>query len=122
MYTGAPCSGRKRRRVDAKVANQGRRNRLLRLCREDRCGPLWEQRFKSVLVEGSQDALLTMAAYIDLNPVRARLVADPQDYRYSGYVEAMGGAKEAREGLRHLMQTVAEGGRISRGQTYRLHR
>ena len=29
--------------------------------REGRNGPLWEQRFKSVLVEGSQNALLTMA-------------------------------------------------------------
>ena len=28
---------------------------------EGRKGPLWEQRFKSVLVEGSQNALLTMA-------------------------------------------------------------
>ena len=31
--------------------------------REGRRGPLWEQRFKSVLVEASEDALLTMAAY-----------------------------------------------------------
>ena len=50
-----------------------------------RTGTLWEQRFKSVLVEGAGDVVATMAAYIDLNPVRARLVADPQDYRWSGY-------------------------------------
>lgn len=30
-------------------------------------------------------ALLTMAAYIDLNAVRAGIVADPKDYRYCGY-------------------------------------
>ena len=33
-------------------------------------------RFKSVLVAGSGDALRTMAAYIDLNPVRAKLLTD----------------------------------------------
>ena len=48
--------------------------------REGRCGPLWEQRFKSILVERSEDALLTIAAYIDLNPVRAGMVSDPKDW------------------------------------------
>ena len=50
-----------------------------------RCGTLWEDRFKSVLVEGAGVALATMAAYIDLNPVRAKIVEDPKDYRWSGY-------------------------------------
>ena len=45
--------------------------------RHRRKGTLWEERFKSVLVEGSHQVLATMAAYIDLNPVRARLVEDP---------------------------------------------
>ena len=91
--------------------------------REDRSGPLWEQRFKSILVERSEQALSTMSAYIDLNPVRAGLVSDPKDYRYSGYGEALGGGKEARQGLRHLMQ-VTRGGRVSWGRTqaaYRRH-
>ncbi|MGA1658363.1 MAG: transposase, partial [Ilumatobacteraceae bacterium] len=39
--------------------------------RNARKGTLWEDRFKSVLVEGEGDALVTMAAYIELNPVRA---------------------------------------------------
>ena len=38
--------------------------------RHKRTGKLWEQRFKSVIVE-SGTAARTMAAYIDLNPVRA---------------------------------------------------
>ena len=83
--------------------------------REGRRGPLWEQRFKSVLVERSEDALLTMAAYIDLNPVRAGMVSDPKDYRYSGYGAAMGGSTEARHGLHRLMQ-AALGGRLSWGK------
>ena len=38
-----------------------------------RSGTLWEERFKSVIVE-SGVAARTMAAYIDLNPVRAGMV------------------------------------------------
>jgi len=34
-------------------------------------GTLWEDTYQSVLVEDSERALMTMAAYIDLNPVRA---------------------------------------------------
>jgi putative transposase len=64
-----------------------------------RTGTLWEERFKSVLVENGESAKAIVAAYIDLNPVRAKLVADPKDYRWSGYGEACGGSKVAREGL-----------------------
>ncbi len=32
-----------------------------------RVGTLWEERYKSVLIEDSEAALLTVAAYIDLN-------------------------------------------------------
>jgi REP element-mobilizing transposase RayT len=71
--------------------------------KHDRCGTLWEDRFKSVLVE-SGIAARTMAAYIDLNPVRAGIAKDPADYRWSSYGEAVGGGprgngKKAREGL-----------------------
>ena len=71
--------------------------------RHKRTGTLWEQRFKSVIVEGGT-AARTMAAYIDLNPVRAGMVADPAEYRWSSYGEAIGGGrkgngKRAREGL-----------------------
>lgn len=68
-----------------------------------RRGTLWEERFKSVIVEDGE-AARTMAAYIDLNPVRAGMVQDPADYRWSSYGEAIGGAgkgngRKAREGL-----------------------
>jgi len=68
-----------------------------------RSGTLWEGRYKSVIVE-SGIAARTMAAYIDLNPVRAGMVTDPADYRWSSYGEAVGGGakgngKKAREGL-----------------------
>src|SRR4030095_6756796 len=64
-----------------------------------RKGTLWEERFKSVLVEGTPEALSTIAAYIDLNPVRAGIVEDPKDYRWSGYGTAMGGVQRANEGV-----------------------
>lgn len=63
-----------------------------------RRGTLWMDRFKSVLVEG-EAALATMAAYIDLNPVRAGIIDDPMHYEWSGYGEAMGGSRRARRGL-----------------------
>jgi len=68
-----------------------------------RTGNLWEDAFKSVIVEDGV-AAKTIAAYIDLNPVRAGIVKDPADYRWSGYGEAIGGGakgngKKARAGL-----------------------
>lgn len=67
--------------------------------RHKRTGTLWEERFKSVLVENGARAKATVAAYIDLNPVRSNSVADPKDYRWSGYGEACGGNALARDGL-----------------------
>jgi REP element-mobilizing transposase RayT len=68
----------------------------------NRRGTLWMDRFKSVLVEGQGNPLQTMAAYIDLNPVRADLVEDPKDYRFCGYAEAVAGNKQANDGLRMI--------------------
>ena len=64
-----------------------------------RYGTLWADRFKSVLVEAEVRALATVAAYIDLNAVRAGLVEDPAAYRWCGYGEAMAGAMRARSGM-----------------------
>lgn len=52
-----------------------------------------------MLVENGESAKAAVAAYIDLNPVRAKIVADPKDYRWNGYGEACAGGKQAREGL-----------------------
>lgn len=66
----------------------------------DRFGTLWADRFRSTLIEECRrEALLTVAAYIDLNPVRASLVSDPKDYRWSGYGAAAAGHWRARVGL-----------------------
>jgi REP element-mobilizing transposase RayT len=73
-----------------------------------RAGRLWEDRFKSVIVEDGM-AAKTISAYIDLNPVRAGMVKDPADYRWSSYGEAIGGGskgngKTARAGLVRALQ------------------
>ncbi len=53
--------------------------------RNDRAGTLWEGRFKSVLVEGTGQTLSTMAAYIDLNPVRAGIVKESALKKHVNY-------------------------------------
>jgi len=75
-----------------------------------RSGTIWDGRFKSVMVEpmvermseSRSGMLSTVAAYIDLNPVRARMVTDPAKYRWSGYAAALGGCGSARAGLERL--------------------
>lgn len=76
--------------------------------KHSRKGTLWEERFKSVIVECGT-AARTIAAYIDLNPVRAGMVEDPADYRWSSYGEALGGGtkgngKKAKSGLIRAIQ------------------
>jgi len=67
-----------------------------------RKGTLWEERFKSTLVESGL-AARTVAGYIDLNPVRVRIAKEPEDYRWCSFAEAVAGKKRAREGLQRVM-------------------
>ncbi len=49
-----------------------------------RTGTLWEGRHRASLVQ-SDKYLLTCMRYIELNPVRARMVDRPEEYRWSSY-------------------------------------
>lgn len=49
-----------------------------------RSGTLWEGRYKASLIE-SERYFLACMRYIDLNPVRARMVAHAEDYCWSSY-------------------------------------
>lgn len=49
-----------------------------------RTGTLWEGRYKATLID-SEVYLLTCMRYIELNPVRANMVAQPSDYPWSSY-------------------------------------
>ena len=82
-----------------------------------RTGVLWEGRYRSVIVTDEGRALRTMAAYIDLNPVRAGLCQDPGEYRWSGYAEAMAGKEESLEGVAAIVgETAAPTGASRSGE------
>lgn len=49
-----------------------------------RTGTLWEGRYKAALVE-TEAYLFTCLRYIELNPVRAQMVAAPVEYRWSSH-------------------------------------
>jgi putative transposase len=57
--------------------------------RHQRSGTLWEGRYRSTLIQ-TERYLLACMAYIDLNPVRAGLVADPADYPWSSHQHYIG--------------------------------
>jgi putative transposase len=60
------------------------RNRL-----EGRTGTLWESRYKSSVVQ-TDAYLLACSRYIELNPVRAGMVASPADFIWSSYRTRIG--------------------------------
>ena len=71
-------------RVPGVLISLGRRyvqhvNRVYR-----RTGTLWDSRYKSSLVQSGRH-LLACQRYIELNPVRAGMVADPADYPWTSY-------------------------------------
>lgn len=56
---------------------------------QKRTGTLWEGRYKSTLIQAER-YLLACMAYIDLNPVRAGLVLQAQDYPWSSHGHYLG--------------------------------
>ena len=50
----------------------------------ERTGTLWEGRYKATLID-SENYLLTCSRYIELNPVRAKMVDRPSAYPWSSY-------------------------------------
>jgi len=93
-----------------------------------RKGFFWSDRFKSVIVDNGE-TLINCLAYIDLNPVRARIVKKPEEYRWCslgyhlqrknekeflsldfGLMEF--GVKDKTERLRYYRRFVYEKGRV----------
>ena len=54
-----------------------------------RTGTLWEGRYKSTLIQ-TERYLLACMAYIDLNPVRAAIAVQAQDYAWSSHAHYIG--------------------------------
>ena len=57
--------------------------------RHARTGTLWEGRYRSTVLEPER-CLLPCMVYLDLNPVRAGLVAQPADYAWSSHAHWLG--------------------------------
>ena len=57
--------------------------------RHQRTGTLWEGRYRSNLIQAER-YLLACMVYMDLNPVRAGMVADPADYFWSSHQHYIG--------------------------------
>lgn len=72
--------------------------------KHDNEGTIWAARYKSLLVEDSVESLTRVAAYLDLNPVRANLVQDPKEYRWCGYAAALGGNRLMRFAVTQLFR------------------
>lgn len=56
---------------------------------EKRTGSLWEGRYKSSPIQ-KDEYMLPCVRYIEMNPVRASIVAAPRDYKWSSYHERLG--------------------------------
>ena len=57
--------------------------------RHGRTGTLWEGRYRSTVIEAER-YLLACMAYIELNPVRAGMVAAPADFAWSSHAHHVG--------------------------------
>lgn len=59
----------------------------------NRKGPLWQSRFKHVLIE-TEEQLMHTTRYIHLNPTTDHLVEHPEDWQFSSYREYLGTTKD----------------------------
>ncbi len=96
-----------------------------------RTGTLWEGRFRSSIVQ-QQEYLFSCQRYIEMNPVRAKIVQHPGEYRWSSYqtnsqgkssdlirhhslYQNLGGTKTAREvAYRELFRYELESGELEK--------
>lgn len=62
--------------------------------RHQRSGTLWEGRFRAGLIEGERHLMACMR-YIELNPVRAGLCAEPAQWAWSSVAQHLGLARDA---------------------------
>lgn len=63
--------------------------------RYQRTGTLWEGRYRSTLIQ-TERYLLACMVYMDLNPVRAGMVADPKNHPWSSHRHHIGQTQDRR--------------------------
>jgi putative transposase len=61
--------------------------------RHKRFGHLFQGRFKGTIVD-KENYLIVLTRYIHLNPVRARIVKRPEEYKWTSYREYIGSSNE----------------------------
>lgn len=85
--------------------------------RHRRTGTLWEGRYRAAPID-SEAYFLACCRYIELNPVRARMVAHPRGYRWSSYAAHAHGASDplARD---HRLYRALGASAAERQQAYR---
>lgn len=52
----------------------------------NKVGHLWQDRFKAKIIAKDQ-YLIDCIAYVEQNPVRAKLISNPKEYKFSSYLE-----------------------------------
>ena len=73
---------------------------------ENRTGSIWDGRFKCSPIE--RDAyLLQCCRYVELNPVKARIVSQPEDYSWSSYSQRVASKLPAWMGPDNVLPLVA---------------
>lgn len=63
-------------------------------CKYSHTGHFWQDRYKSIIIS-KDDYLLSCGSYVELNPVRAKMVEDPKEYVWSSYGVYAYGKKDA---------------------------
>jgi putative transposase len=74
---------------------------------EKRTGSLWDGRFKASPIQ-RDEYMLSCIRYVEMNPVRANMVAGPRQYRWSSYRERMGLENKERLDLDQMYLSLAD--------------
>ena len=111
------CTPRKPKAISLLMQSLGRRYVQYFNYTYKRSGTLWEGRYKSCLIE-ENSYLLQVYRYIELNPVRASMVAEPSNYRWSSY-QINGLGKESTLCTPHQLYLDLGTNHIERQSAYR---
>lgn len=111
------CTPRKPKAISLMMQSVGRRyvqyfNRVYK-----RTGTLWEGRYKACVIQ-EERYLMQVYRYIELNPVRASIVADPAAYVWSSY-QINGLGKKSNLCTPHALYKALGSNKIQRLEAYR---
>ena len=81
-----------------------------------RTGTLWEGRFRSSIVEGER-YLLAVSRYIEMNPVRAKMVGHPREYPWSSYSSHVEAKSDGLVDFDHWYRGLGQEG-LQQGKAY----